>query len=92
MASKNLTLSIDEDLLDRARVLAAMRRTSVNAMIRDYLDREVRSETQDAARAEAWSRLFHETDRAAGERQPTDAADLDRQALYEEVMRERGLL
>ena len=32
--NKNLTLSIDEDLLDKARVLAAMRRTSVNEMVR----------------------------------------------------------
>jgi plasmid stability protein len=41
---KNLTLSIDENLLDKARVLAAMRKTSVNEMIRKFLDASVKSE------------------------------------------------
>ena len=44
--TKNLTLAIDEDLLDRARVLAAMKRTSVNAMIREYLERLVSEERE----------------------------------------------
>lgn len=35
--SRNITLSIDEDILDRVKVLAAERRTTVNAMVRDYL-------------------------------------------------------
>ena len=34
---KNLTLSIDDELLAKARVLAAMRRTSVNEMVREFL-------------------------------------------------------
>ncbi|MBI2919749.1 MAG: hypothetical protein HYY18_01540 [Planctomycetes bacterium] len=34
---RNLTLVIDEDILDRARLEAARRRTTVNSMIRDYL-------------------------------------------------------
>ena len=34
---RNLTLSIDDDLLAKARVLAAMRRTSVNEMVRGFL-------------------------------------------------------
>jgi plasmid stability protein len=34
----NLTLSIDEDLLRRARVRAAREGTSVNAVVRDYLE------------------------------------------------------
>lgn len=33
----NLTLSIDEELLRRARVRAAKENTSVNAVVRDYL-------------------------------------------------------
>lgn len=44
MATKNITLAIDEDLLQKARVLAAMKRTSVNEMVRDYLTREVEAE------------------------------------------------
>ena len=34
----NVTLSIDEDTLARARELAARRGTSLNQMIRDYLE------------------------------------------------------
>ncbi|MBX6748269.1 MAG: hypothetical protein IRY85_01140 [Micromonosporaceae bacterium] len=34
----NLTLSIDDDLLRRARVRAAERGTTVNAIVRDFLE------------------------------------------------------
>ncbi len=34
---KNITLAIDDDVLDKVRVIAAERRTTVNAMVRDYL-------------------------------------------------------
>jgi len=44
MATKNITLAIDEDLLDKARVLAAMRRTTVNAMVREFLAAEINAE------------------------------------------------
>ena len=44
MATKNITLAIDEDLLQKARVLAAMRRTSVNEMVRDFLRHETEAE------------------------------------------------
>jgi hypothetical protein len=44
--TKNLTLAIDEELLDKARVLAAMRRTTVNAMVREYLERIVQEERE----------------------------------------------
>lgn len=92
--TKNITLAIDEDLLDKARVLAAMRRTSVNAMVREFLDREVHKEIQDAKRAEAWTRFFKEIDAERGDQADRKDADkiFDRDAFYDEVMRERGLL
>jgi Arc/MetJ family transcription regulator len=34
----NLTLSIDDDLLQRARMRALELRTTVNALVRDYLE------------------------------------------------------
>jgi hypothetical protein len=34
---KNITLAIDERILDKARVVAAQKRTTVNAMVRDFL-------------------------------------------------------
>jgi hypothetical protein len=37
----NLTLSIQEDLLKRARIRALEQDTSVNALVRDYLERLV---------------------------------------------------
>jgi hypothetical protein len=42
---KNLTLSIDEDLLDKARVIAAMKRTSVNELVREHLKTLVEQES-----------------------------------------------
>jgi hypothetical protein len=48
---KNVTLSIDDQVLERARKIAAERGTSVNQMIRDYLARETPTETEDAYRA-----------------------------------------
>tara|TARA_Y100000052_G_C2955549_1_gene89835 strand:+ start:1598 stop:1831 length:234 start_codon:yes stop_codon:yes gene_type:complete len=52
LATRNITLAIDQDLLDKVRVLAAMKRTSVNEMVRDFLQRLVNQETaHDEARA-----------------------------------------
>lgn len=34
---KNITLAIDENVLDDVRQIAARRRTTVNALVRDYL-------------------------------------------------------
>jgi plasmid stability protein len=44
--SKNITLAIDENLLDKVRVLAAMKRTSVNELVRNFLTRLVEQEQQ----------------------------------------------
>jgi hypothetical protein len=35
--TKNITLSIDEAVLEKVRVYAAQRKTTVNAMVRDFL-------------------------------------------------------
>lgn len=55
MATKNITLAIDEDLLDKVRVLAAIQRTSVNEMVRQHLTRIV---DQESANDEARARLL----------------------------------
>ncbi len=36
--SKNLTLAIDEDVLNRVRVVAAERKTTVNGLVRAHLE------------------------------------------------------
>jgi len=38
MCSVNLTLSVSDDVLDRAREVARQQGTSVNAMVRRYLE------------------------------------------------------
>lgn len=89
---KNLTLSIDEDLLDKSRVLAAMRRTSVNDMVRQFLRRETGLEGQAAHNAE-WQSFFKKVDSRATEAQRVMPAGLPSKAdLNDENMRERGLL
>ena len=70
---KNLTLSIDEELLNKARVLAAIKRTSVNEMVRGFLERLVEEAKQhDEARAELL-RLMDESDGDMGNWRPTRA-------------------
>lgn len=41
MSTRNLTISLPDDLVRRAKVLAAERDTSVSAIVRDLLAREV---------------------------------------------------
>ena len=43
----NLTLSIDDHALDRARKAAADRHTTVNALVRDYIGRLANEITPD---------------------------------------------
>ena len=93
--AKNITLTVDEELLDGARILAAKRRTSVNEMVRGFLRREVERETAQAARAEIWARIFESADSGARKRTRRLAEGeplFDREEFYEEVMRERRLL
>jgi predicted transcriptional regulator len=46
----NITLKIDEDILEKARRLAAARKTSVNAIVKERLEEFVASElSRDAA-------------------------------------------
>lgn len=47
----NLTLSIDDDLLKRARICALERDTSVNALVRNYLARLVSRGSEHSAMA-----------------------------------------
>lgn len=42
--TKNITLAINADVLDRVRIIAAERKTTVNGMVRDYLERVAATE------------------------------------------------
>lgn len=71
--TRNLTLAIDEDLLDKVRVLAAMKRTSVNEMVRGFLQRAVEEEREADEAREALLKLIDESEGCGGEgwRPPT---------------------
>jgi Arc/MetJ family transcription regulator len=50
---RNITLSIDDEILDKVRIVAAQKRTTVNAMVRNFLSEVAgRDEKQAEARKE----------------------------------------
>ena len=51
---RKVTLVVEEDLLRQARVVAAQRRTTVNAMVREFLQDVVH---RDSQRLEALERI-----------------------------------
>ena len=57
---KNVTLAIDEKLLERARGLAEKRGTSLNAMIRSLLTAEVEQEDRSAWARAGMRKLIEE--------------------------------
>jgi hypothetical protein len=73
----NVTLSIDEDLVERARQVARQQGTSLNALIRDYLQ-----SLTDASRGENLAGQFQ---RLWAERAGHSGGwRFDREALYQE--------
>lgn len=50
----NLTLTVDETLLRKARILALERGTSVNALVREFIENMVDESTRRSERAAAW--------------------------------------
>ena len=57
---KNITLAIEEEILDAVRIYAAERKTSVNAVVRDYLTNIARNRSR-AKEAMAELRKMSET-------------------------------
>ena len=54
---KNITLSIDEDVLREVRKYAAERETTVNALVRDHLTRLARQRREGAKARQELARL-----------------------------------
>ena len=71
MVTKNITLAIEEDLLQKARVLAAMKRSSVNEMVRNYLARVVEEEREHDEAREALLRLIDGSKARMGDWRPS---------------------
>jgi len=64
---RSISLTIDEELLDKVRVLAARRKRSVSALLRDELSRlVVEDEAYEAANRAALERLGHGTHLGGG--------------------------
>lgn len=57
---KNVTLAIDETLLEQARALAEKRKTTLNAMVRRLLAHEVEQEDRIAWARAGMKRLMEE--------------------------------
>jgi hypothetical protein len=70
MVKRNLTLSLPVDLIQSAKVVAAKRGTSLNAMVRDSLERLVSSQDDYQAAVErllAQGGLFRSTRKVSRE-------------------------
>ena len=73
--AKNITISVDEEVLQRARVVAAVRRTSVSELVRGFLkgltEAEVPVEKDEAC--EALRKLMDESPYRMGDWRPSRA-------------------
>ena len=66
--TRNITLALDEALLDQARVYAAKRGTTVTALVRDYLVQVATSDDRIARARSEIRNMSGRDDFAVGER------------------------
>lgn len=79
---KNITLAVDDATLKAARKYAAERETTVNALVRDYLQKLVGQKTRAAKARDELVRMSEDTKGQAGSGWTWDRDDLyDRQSL-----------
>ncbi len=64
---KNVTLAIDEDILDKVRIVAAEKKTTVNAFVREFL---ADLANRDERLAEAPKQLLQLMDTSKGRMAP----------------------
>ena len=69
--TRNITLAIDDALLDKVRVLAAMKRTSVNEMVREFLQRVVDQEVEHDEATQELLKLIDESEGDMGDWRPS---------------------
>ena len=67
MPSSNITLAIDDEILDKVRIIAAREQTTVNAMVRSFLT-EVAG--RDERQAEARKQLLRLMETSKGRMAP----------------------
>ncbi len=64
----NITLKIDNDLLEKARRLASLRKTSINALVREKLEEFVSADFKREAALRGLDDFFSRTRAEVGER------------------------
>ena len=69
--TRNLTLALEDGLLDKVRVLAAMKRTSVNELVREFLSRLVFEEQEKDEAREELLKLIDESPGRMGDWRPS---------------------
>lgn len=83
---KNITVKIDDETYSKARVRAAKKGTSVSAMVRDFLTRDLEVDDTEAMRVAALKKLYAEADaRATPRTEPL--IPLTREEIYAERLR-----
>lgn len=85
---KNITLKIDDETYQRARIRAAEDGTSVSAVVRDFLAEFARNREDEAhaRRVESLKRLYAAADARATPRE-TPLVPLTRDEIYAERLR-----
>ena len=82
----NLTLTIDENLLRKARILAVERNTSVNAMVREFIEKTVAQTQEQTSKADQFAALVERAKfRSSGKRET-------RQEMYDDDPRVQKLM
>jgi plasmid stability protein len=79
----NLTLTIDDDILKRARIHALQRGTSVNALVREYLQSLAHDDSELEAIASGIDEIADGSDARRGSRR------WSREDLYEQRLKRR---
>ena len=85
---KNMTLKIDEAVYDRARVVAARRKTSISGLVREYLNSLVDTEERrEARRVAALEELYRMADKRAVPASDKTFQPFSRDDVYSERLR-----
>jgi len=76
---KNITFAVEDEVLDKVRVVAAQRKTTVNAIVREFLTEIA---TRDERREQARRELLELSRNSPGRMRP--GARFDRESTYDE--------
>jgi len=84
----NLTLSVDDKLVEKAREVASRQGTSLQALVRQYIE-TLAGSREGATLARRLEEQWHEADKHLRVK-PAASAKFDRDALYADRLPRRG--